>query len=169
MRKIRHLFYVILLIAVDQITKIFALTRLKDKESISIIPKVLRLYYHENTGAVWGILSDNTSLLAVFTIIILIGLIYFYSRIPNDKHYDYMKLILVFITAGAIGNLIDRIYHKFVVDFIYFELIDFPIFNVADMYITVSAILLLILGIFYYKEEDFNFISRREVEKKNER
>ena len=57
--------------------------------------------------------------------------------------------------AGAIGNLIDRISLKYVVDFIYFELIDFPIFNIADCYLTVSSFLLIILAIFYYKENDF--------------
>ena len=62
--------------------------------------------------------------------------------------------------AGAIGNLIDRITLKYVVDFVYIELIDFPIFNIADNYLTLSSILLVILGIFHYKEEDFDFIDK---------
>ncbi len=167
MRKIRHLFYLLLLIGFDQLTKLYALNYLKDKESISIIPKILRLYYHENTGAVWGIMSDQTGLLAIISIVILAFMLFIYFKIPNSKKYNYMELILVFITAGAIGNLIDRIFRKYVVDFIYFELIDFPIFNIADTYISVSAFFLIILGLFYYKDEDFNFLSRKE-EKKHE-
>ena len=62
------------------------------------------------------------------------------------------------ITAGGIGNLIDRVRLNYVVDFIYFSLIDFPVFNVADIYVTVSMFLLLILVLFYYKDEDFQFL-----------
>ncbi|MDY2590860.1 MAG: signal peptidase II, partial [Agathobacter sp.] len=60
--------------------------------------------------------------------------------------------------AGAIGNLIDRIVNNYVVDFFYFKLIDFPIFNVADIYVTIAAFLFIVLGFFYYKEEDFEII-----------
>ena len=63
--------------------------------------------------------------------------------------------------AGAIGNMIDRAVRGYVVDFFYFRLIDFPIFNVADIYVTVTMILLLILILFYYKEEDLEFLSRK--------
>lgn len=165
MNKIRHLIYVILLIVIDQLAKLYAVTKLKEQESFSIIPKVLRLYYHENTGAVWGIMSDRTTLLALLSIAILCVMIFFYFKIPSEKHYNYLRLIIVFITAGAIGNLIDRIARKYVVDFIYFELIDFPIFNVADMYVSVSAFFLVLLTLFYYKDDDFSFLSKKDRKK----
>ena len=57
--------------------------------------------------------------------------------------------------AGAIGNLIDRMIHHYVIDFFYFSLINFPIFNVADIYVTLSAIALILVIFFYYKEEDY--------------
>ena len=60
--------------------------------------------------------------------------------------------------AGAFGNLIDRVARGYVVDFFYFKLIDFPVFNVADIYVTVAAFAMIILGLFYYKEEDYNKI-----------
>ena len=66
-----------------------------------------------------------------------------------------MNWILLFFMAGAIGNFIDRIINQYVVDFFYFKLINFPIFNVADIYVTVAAVFMLFLGLFYYKEEDF--------------
>ena len=62
------------------------------------------------------------------------------------------------ICSGALGNFIDRIAHRYVVDFFYFELIDFPVFNVADIYVTVSAVLLILLILFYYKEDELSQI-----------
>ena len=58
----------------------------------------------------------------------------------------------------ALGNFIDRVFRNYVVDFFYFKLIDFPVFNVADIYVTVAAFAMIILGLFYYKEEDYNKI-----------
>ena len=167
MKKIRHLIYVVLLIALDQFTKYLAATILKTSGPFPIIPKVLSLYYHENNGAVWGIMSGKISFLINTTIIIMAGMVLFYLKIPAGKRYNFMRIVLVFLSAGAIGNLIDRSINKYVVDFIYFELIDFPIFNLADCYVTGSAALLIILCLFYYKDEDFAFLNRKE-EKKHE-
>ncbi|MGB8455069.1 MAG: signal peptidase II [Anaerocolumna sp.] len=167
MKKIRHLIYVVLLIALDQLTKYFAATHLKVDGPMQIIPKVFKLYYHENNGAVWGIMSGKISFLIIITVIIMTGMIYFYLKIPAGKRYDYMRIVLVFLSAGAIGNLIDRSINKYVVDFLYFELIDFPIFNLADCYVTCSAVLLIVLSLFYYKDDDFAFLNKKE-EHKNE-
>lgn len=70
-------------------------------------------------------------------------------------------------TAGAIGNLIDRMVNNYVVDFCYFKLINFPIFNVADIYVTVAAFFFIILGLFYYKEEDYELIFPDKNKKKD--
>ena len=69
-----------------------------------------------------------------------------------------LRICAVFIFSGAIGNFIDRLKLGYVVDFFYFKLIDFPVFNVADIYVTVAAFAMIILGLFYYKEEDYNKI-----------
>ena len=66
-----------------------------------------------------------------------------------------LRLCLVFLSAGALGNMIDRILHRFVIDFIYFKIINFPIFNVADIYVTVSIAVLVVLILFYYKDQEF--------------
>lgn len=157
-QRIRHLIYIIILVAIDQVTKYWANTTLKGNEPITLIPKVLKLQYHENTGAVWGILSGKTDFLTILTVVLVIILVYIYFKIPRTKRHLPLQILWVFILSGAVGNFIDRVSLKYVVDFIYFELIDFPIFNLADCYLTVSSVLLLILGIFYYKEEDFDFI-----------
>lgn len=165
MKKIRHIVYLILLISFDQLTKHLAVTGLKNQNPLDIIPGVLQLYYHENNGAVWGIMGGKISFLIFVTSIILAGMIALYFKIPNDKRYNFLRIDMIFLTAGAIGNLIDRGVHKYVVDFIYFNLIDFPIFNVADMYVTVSAFTLIFLSLFYYKDEDFAFLNKKTEEK----
>jgi len=81
-------------------------------------------------------------------------------RMPRVKKYNVLNYVLLFLIAGAIGNYIDRIINHYVVDFIYFSLIDFPVFNVADCYVTVSVIILFFLVLFYYKDEDFEEIKQ---------
>lgn len=159
-QRLRHFIYFILLVGLDQGSKIWIKANIEFNNPISIIPNTLVLQYHENTGAVWGILGGQVILLSILSTIILAGLCYVYLKIPKDKKFNALKIITVFLTAGAVGNLIDRIFRRYVVDFIYFELINFPIFNIADSYITVSAILLFVLSIFYYKNEDFEFIDQ---------
>jgi signal peptidase II len=131
-----------------------------NNDPLVIIPDVFILQYHENTGAVWGIMSGKVQLLSIFTFIILILIVFLYLKIPQGKRYNPLKLITVFIIAGAVGNLIDRIFLGHVVDFIYFELINFPLFNIADSYLTVSCVLLFLLAIFYYKDADFAFLDQ---------
>lgn len=159
--RIKHLILLVILIAIDQCSKLWVRTSLINQNPIIIIPKILNLQYHENDGAVWGILSGRVSFLIVLTIFILGVIIYAYFKIPKDKKYGALKLLAVFIIAGALGNMIDRIYLGYVVDFIYFEIIDFPLFNVADSYLTVSSLLLFLLAMFYYKEEDYYFLSKK--------
>jgi len=165
-QRYRHLLYVIILIVLDQLSKLWVRNVLMNKEPINIIPNVLKLQYHENTGAVWGIMSGNVGILAILTIFILLVLIFVYFKIPNGKKFNALKIIFVFIAAGAVGNMIDRIFLKHVVDFIYFVLIDFPLFNIADTYVTMSSVLLLILALFYYKDKDFEFLDHLFKKKK---
>lgn len=171
---------VLFLIALDQFTKYLAVTFLKGNQPISIIKDVFELKYLENTSAAFGI--DPISILQnifhfeifeqnpdiylhfrmgffyILTIIMISVFVWVFFKIPNVKRMLYLDLTFLFLSAGAIGNLIDRITQQYVVDFLYFKLIDFPIFNVADIYVTCSAIALLILGLFYYKDEDIELI-----------
>jgi len=83
-------------------------------------------------------------------------------KLPRSKHYAILEILLVLIAAGAVGNMIDRVQYNYVVDFFYFKLIDFPIFNVADIYVSVSCVVLAILIIFFYKDSDFDFLSNKK-------
>ncbi len=119
---------------------------------------VFRLQYLENRGAAFGIMQGKKWLLALTTVLVFVGICWIYHRIPMGKRFLALRGIALCIIAGAIGNFIDRMRLGFVVDFFYFELINFPIFNVADIYVTCSVILFLVLFLFYYKDEDMDAI-----------
>lgn len=156
------------LILLDQGIKLWALRNLRGKDPIVLINGVLEFRYLENRGAAFGIFQNRQWFFILVTLIVLAGLFFLSGRIPRDRKYLPLKICLYLIAAGAVGNLIDRVFRSYVVDFIYFKLIDFPIFNVADIYVTVSAILLVLLMLFFYKEEDleqiFSFGKRKVKE-----
>lgn len=149
---------VIFLVGVDQITKYLAVLKLKDQDSVVIIRNVFELLYLENQGAAFGLLQGKKVLFLTLTVVFLIFIVCVYFRMINIRKFRPLRILIVFLTAGAIGNMIDRIWHNYVIDFFYFSLIDFPVFNVADIYVTISCIVFLILFLFYYKEEDFEQI-----------
>lgn len=150
---------VVILLVFDRLTKYLAVTYLKGTDGISLIDNVLRLYYLENRGAAFGILQNMQFIFWILTVAFLIIAIWFFVKVPKTSHYRPVNICVLFLVSGAIGNFIDRIINQYVVDFIYFEIIDFPVFNVADIYVSLSVIALVILVLFYYKEGDFTFLS----------
>lgn len=146
------------LVAVDQLTKYLARTKLGDGKTVSIIKNALQFNYVKNDGAAWGIMAGKQIFFIILTIVMLIGIIYVYSRIPLGRRYIGLKITLVTLSAGAIGNLIDRMIKQYVDDFIDFYLINFPVFNFADICVCLAMIALIILIIFVYKDKDFNFL-----------
>lgn len=150
---------IFVLIFIDQYTKILALTHLKNQNPFVIWDGVFELCYLENRGAAFGILQNRQIFFIIMTAIVLIAIMFIYKRTPDTKKYLPLRLTIIFITAGAIGNMIDRIFRGYVVDFFYFSLIDFPIFNVADIYVTATFFLLAILLLFYYKDEELEIYS----------
>ena len=151
-----------ILVGIDQYTKLLAVAGLKDKAAYPIFPGVLELNYLENRGAAFGMLQNQKWFFLFVAVIILSCIIYVLWNAPATSKYISLHLLLTFIAAGAIGNMIDRIRLNYVVDFIYFKLINFPIFNVADIYVTVCSILLVFLLLFIYKEEDLKFLNFRK-------
>lgn len=153
---------IIALVALDQFTKYLAVIHLKDKPAYIIVNGILELNYLENRGAAFGMLQ-NQKVFFIFVAVVILGVIgYVLFETPDGKKYRILHLLLSLIAAGAIGNMIDRVRFDYVVDFIYFVLINFPIFNVADIYVTLSTIALVILLLFVYKENDLNFISFKQ-------
>ena len=135
-----------LLIVLDQITKALTVSVLKVHD-IVVIPGVLTLTYVENRGAAFGIFQNKK----IFFFLITAVMIAVFA-------YRILRMLCVTYTAGALGNLIDRIFRGYVVDMIYFVPINFPVFNVADCYITVSTVILLIALFFCYQDDDFSFL-----------
>ena len=83
-------------------------------------------------------------------------------KLPDHKKYTILHFLFSLLVAGSIGNMIDRVRYDYVVDFIYFVRINFPIFNVADIYATFSALALIIMLLFVYEETDLYFISFKQ-------
>lgn len=153
------LLLLILLIALDQYTKYIAVIKLKNKPAFGLIDGVLEFNYLENRGAAFGMLQ-NQKMFFVFIALVFLGVItYVLFRAPYEKKYNRLHFLLIMISGGAIGNLIDRLRFEYVVDFIYIVLINFPIFNVADIFVTLGTSVLVINVLFVYKENDFNFLS----------
>ena len=152
----------VLLVALDQWTKYLAVLFLKDQDPFVIIDGVFELHYLENRGAAFGILQGQKVIFLICTVLILAVLAFYYNRMPLEKKYQPLRVVGVLLGAGAVGNLIDRMVQSYVVDFLYFKLIDFPIFNVADCYVTAGAILLAILILFVYKDEELGFLSLKK-------
>ena len=151
--------WIILLIVLDQITKLFAIDHLKNIDSISLIRGVFELRYLENRGAAFGMMQNMKVIFVIIALLMLMFVIFALLKLPDNKRYLPLRIIMILIGAGAVGNLIDRLFRGFVVDFFYFSLIAFPIFNVADIYVSVSCILLVILVLFVYKDGDFEFLN----------
>ena len=149
----------------DQLTKWLAVTYLKGKDAFVLIPGVLEFQYLENRGAAFGIFRDRQIFFIIGAIVVFIFVCYYYGKIPSAPRYLPLKVSAVLVTAGAAGNLIDRVTLNYVVDFIYFSLIYFPIFNIADCYVVVACFLFAFLIFFYYKEEDlacFSFAKNKD-------
>lgn len=143
----------ILLLFLDRVTKNWAARTLM-KGDLKLIPDILSLHYLENRGAAWGIFQNAFWLFFIITILVVGVMVFFYARVPFTRRYWYIRFTIIFLSAGAIGNFIDRAFWHYVVDFIYVEAINFPVFNVADCYVCISAVLLIHSFLFYYKEEE---------------
>ena len=126
-----------LLILLDLGTKAVAAQALQGKPPIVLIHNVLELLYLQNTGAAFSLFENAQWLFILIAVLAVIFITLFLVRIPKNRRYLPLR------------------------DFIYFSLIDFPVFNVADIYVTVSTALLVLVVLFYYKEEDFHFLHRK--------
>lgn len=148
------------LVSLDQIIKLLVIKYLEPIGSLPLIDGFIQLNYAENTGAAFGSFSGYTWILSVFTLAVIVaGLVYLLiGKVKFGVEYVCITLIL----AGGLGNLIDRIFRGFVVDYIEPLFIDFAIFNFADILVTCSAVVLIIWMIYgIYKD------AKKEKEQKN--
>ncbi len=136
------------IVIVDQLTKFLAVRYLMPVADIPIISGVVHLTYVENTGAAFGMMREYRWIFMSASTVAIIG-IYLFLVLYRLKIKTLLGISLSFIAGGGIGNMIDRVLLKYVVDFINFELIDFAVFNAADSFITVGAVLMMIYIIVY--------------------
>ena len=173
----------VLLVFIDQAGKRAAFLFLRDSD-IELIPGVLELHYLENKGAAWGMMQNQTWIPIAITAIVLIVIACVFFRLSNGRfsngkfsngrfsngscslgnQFRFLRFCLVLLAAGAFGNLIDRVMNHYVIDFIYVSLIDFPVFNFADCFVSISAVLILYCILFRYKDMDAEY----PVQEKNE-
>lgn len=134
------------IVAMDQISKYLVFEYLKGHGSIPLLDGIFHLTYAENTGAAFSIFTDMQLFLKIITSIFSVILfIYLATLTKKEAKLSIKSLSLAFIIGGALGNLIDRFRFNFVVDFFDFRLINFAIFNVADIFIVLGSILLVIV------------------------
>ena len=131
---------------------------------MSIIKDVLELSYLRNDGAAWGVLSGKQTFFIIITFVMLAAAIFVFIKMPITPHYRGLRVVLCTLAAGAVGNLIDRIHNGYVHDFIYFKIINFPVFNFADICVTLSMIGLVIMILFVYKDKDWDFLKKKKAE-----
>lgn len=135
-------------IVIDQLTKWLAVVYLRPVGDVPLWDGVLHLYFTTNDGAAWGMLDDARWVFITFSTVAIVALsLYLFLGHASNRLYE---ISIAMIISGGIGNMIDRIFLGEVVDFIYFKLINFPIFNGADSFVCVGAglmILALILEI----------------------
>lgn len=144
------IYYIIamILIGLDQLSKYLTVQEVALGEVVHVIPDILSLTYIRNSGAAWSILEDQMIFFYVITVVVVGALIYFLHT--EGKKSPIASTGIAFIMGGAIGNFIDRLHLKYVIDMIRLEFVNFPIFNVADMALTIGVIILI--GYIVYDE-----------------
>lgn len=173
MKYVKAIIGIFLLICLDQYAKYIVVSRLELFTYHPLLGDVFGLFYLENRGMAWGLFQNRQIMFLILTIIILAFLGYCYVKLEKDPKFRPLAISIQFLIAGAIGNMIDRIFHGdilfqgAVVDFFYIKFIDFPVFNIADMYVTFSIVIIGCLLLFRYKEQDFEglffFTRKKEV------
>jgi len=144
----------VLLIVVDQVTKYLALTNLKPIGTMVFLEGFMDFTFVENRGVAFGLFSEQRWPILILTTAITIGLIWYYLNLPKAKAYHWVRVALVLIFSGAVGNIIDRFVRGYVVDFFEFTFFSWPVFNVADIYVVVGVVLMAFMIMFVIKETD---------------
>jgi signal peptidase II len=146
----------------DQFVKYLTVLKLERGKSYVLINKVFQLTHVRNYGAAWSSFTGKRFFLLAVTLVVLVVLCMLYIRMSKLDMFKDIRVLLVFLISGALGNIIDRVVNGYVVDMFDFCLINFPVFNVADIYVTCSVILLFFIVIFKYKDGDFDILKKSQ-------
>ena len=157
---------VLCIVGLDQLVKYLTIQYLSDGREVKILGDALVLTYVQNRGMAWGLFQNGQVVFVILTPIAIAAVIFLYVRTPWEIEYRPIRIAEVMLVGGALGNLIDRIFrydpvdgslfNGYVVDMIYIKAIHFPVFNVADIFVTLSFVAMMLLLLFVYNDEEFN-------------
>lgn len=165
--KTKKFFYslitILLIVALDQLVKLYISSTLGLFQSVPVIKNIFEITYIHNNGAAWGMFSGRIGILIGITIIVILGCFYIFNNLVeySEPKYILLRWSIVFLIAGSIGNMIDRIRLGYVVDYLYFKLIDFPIFNIADIFVVISIIIIFFIIVFKLSNDDVDKLTRK--------
>lgn len=147
---ILYITIIILGLILDRFTKIYAINNFIDNP---VYTKFLNFIYVENRGAAFGILQDRRVFFVILTVAVVTAIIFYFI-----KHYKtnpkILNIALALVVSGALGNFYDRLFYSYVVDFIEFAFVNFPVFNIADILITSGSILMIIYIMFIEEKKE---------------
>lgn len=149
------------LIAIDRVSKYLAMHYCEQK-NITLIDNALEITYLENYGGALGILSNQRFFFIFISALFITLIIFFLFALPNDKKFNGFNICLSFIIAGMTGNMLDRIIYGYVVDIIYIAKINFPVFNLSDIWISIGVLFTIVIVLFRLKEKDFEFMNFKQ-------
>lgn len=176
MRYILPVLGVIAIVLLDQWVKELCLDKIGMYNTIVLWEGIFELHVIPNKGMAWGMLQNCQWLFIAITPVVLFVLGLFYVKLPKEKKFNAMRVLSVMLAGGAVGNLLDRMFRGefgqgYVVDMFYVKAINFPIFNVADCFVSVAFVTLVILVLFVYSEEEFDrmfHLNRKKNKAKNQ-
>ncbi len=153
----------VVLVTIDQVSKYYIISTMKLQDSIPVIKDVFEIHYIQNRGAAWGLFENQQFAFILCTVLAFIVGVVFYTRCVKANRFKVLQAMVVLILSGALGNCIDRVRFQYVIDFFYFKLINFPVFNIADCYVTIGFFVTMLLILFVYKEEDLEILSQKKI------
>lgn len=171
MKKLSRVFVPLLflcgIVGLDQWTKYLTMKHLAGGGEVKFIGNAVVFSYMQNRGMAWGLFQNAQFVLCLLTILAIAVIVFLYVRTPFKPEYRPIRIAEVMLVGGALGNLVDRIFrfdpaeggtyfHGYVVDMIYIKAINFPVFNVADIFVSLAFLSFLFLLIFVYNEDEFN-------------
>ena len=169
MKKLSRVFVPLLflcgIVGLDQWTKYLTMKHLAGGGEVKFIGNAVVFSYMQNRGMAWGLFQNAQFVLCLLTILAIAVIVFLYVRTPFKPEYRPIRIAEVMLVGGALGNLVDRIFrfdpaeggtyfHGYVVDMIYVKAINFPVFNVADIFVTCGCVLTMIVVLKQYRDED---------------
>ena len=133
-------------IVLDQVTKAIVVSHMALYEELPLLPGFIRLYYVENTGAAFSMLSNHRWVFLLFSLVAMAVILYL--LVKYRRRHPLLAVSLSMVLGGGVGNLIDRILNGSVVDFLQFEFVNFAVFNVADIFVTCGSVALAVSILF---------------------